>query len=82
VAELVIAGGASGAIPDELPTRVSDGKMKTARGPYHNLLMLPLDDGGPVELEVELESGAVVRVTGEAVEVRLLGEPEFIADVA
>src|SRR5947207_15783550 len=75
VAELVVAGGASAAIPDDLPTRVADGRLKTARGPYHNLLMLPLDDGGPVVLEIELESGAGVRDTVKAAEVRLFREP-------
>ena len=59
----------------------SDGALHTAQGPYHNLLMLPLDNGGPVVLELQLVSGAVVRVTGEAIKVRLFGEPEFIEDV-
>ena len=80
-AELVVAGGASAAIPDELPNRISDGALHTAQGPYHNLLMLPLDNGGPVVRELQLVSGAVVRVTGEAIKVRLFGEPEFIEDV-
>jgi hypothetical protein len=44
--------------------------------------MLPLDNSGPVVLELELVSGAVVRVTGEAIRVRLFGEPGFIEDVA
>jgi hypothetical protein len=59
----------------------SDGALHTAQGPYHNLLMLPLDNGGPVVRELQLVSGAVVRVTGEAIKVRLFGEPEFIEDV-
>ena len=81
-AELVVADGASGAIPVELPIGISDGALNTAQGPYHNLLMLPLDNSGPVVLELELVSGAVVRVTGEAIGVRLFGEPRFIEDVA
>jgi len=81
-AELVVAGGASSAIPVELPIGISDGALNTAQGPYHNLLMLPLDNGGPVVLQLELVSGALVRVTGEAIRARLSGEPEFVEDVA
>ncbi|OZB75671.1 MAG: hypothetical protein B7X37_01400 [Halothiobacillus sp. 14-55-98] len=82
MAELAIAGGMGDFNASELPAHISDGTLKTVKGPYQNLLMLPLRDGGPVVLEVELESGAIIRVQGHAVEVRLFGEPEFIEDVA
>jgi len=82
MAELVVTGGSGGPVPEQLPVRISDGRLQTASGPYHNLLMLPLRDDGPVVLEIELASGSVVRMNGEAAEVRLFGEAEFIEDVA
>ena len=81
-AELIIAGAVVGSHHDELPTRIADGTLKTPGGPYHNLLMLPLRESGLVKLEIELESGTVIRLEGESVEVRLLGEPKFVEDVA
>jgi hypothetical protein len=37
---------------------IVDGTIETARGPYHSLLMLPLEGGGPVRLKFEFFSGA------------------------
>ena len=81
-AQIVIAAATADCFQYELPARIADGSLKTPAGPYHNLLMLPLSQSGPVRLEIELESGEIVRVQGGSVEVRLFGEPEFIEDVA
>ena len=81
-AEIVVAGALVEGFRYELPARISDGNLKAPGGPYHNLLMLPLASAGPVRLELELESGEVVLVKGESVEVRLLGEATFVEDVA
>ena len=65
----------------EFPATVSDGEMETSDGPYHNLLMLPLDANGPVSLEVEFDSGEILRAKGESVRVELLGTPTYVEDV-
>jgi len=65
----------------EFPATVSDGEMETSDGPYHNLLMLPLYADGPVSLEVEFDSGAILRAIGESVKVELLGAPTYVEDV-
>ena len=64
----------------EFPATVADGTMETSIGPYHNLLTLPLKAGGPVSLEIEFSSGAVLRATGDSVEVALLGPPTYVED--
>ena len=81
-AELVIAGGIDNALDLALPVQISDGSLKTARGHYHNLLTLPLDDDGPVVLELELVSGGSVHFTGKSVKIGLVGQAEFIENVA
>ena len=81
-AELVIAGGIGDALDVALPVQISDGSLKTAQGPYQNLLTLPLDDHGPVVLELELVSGGSVRFTGKSVKIGLIGQAEFIENVA
>lgn len=80
-AELVVLSGAVESNPSELPARICDGTLSTCRGPYHNLLMLPLQDAGPVKLALELDCG-IFRVKGASIEVRLHGEPVFVEDVA
>ncbi|MFZ2267741.1 MAG: hypothetical protein WAV95_09200 [Azonexus sp.] len=60
------------------PVRIADGDLKTPSGPYHNLLMLPLSDVGPVRLRLELETGEVLELDGSAISVRMLGEPVFV----
>jgi len=64
----------------KFPATVADGTMETSIGPYHNLLILPLKASGPVSLEVEFSSGAVLRATGDSVEVALLGAPTYVED--
>jgi hypothetical protein len=61
--------GSRRAFDIEFPATVSDGEMETSDGPYHNLLMLPLYADGPVSLEVEFDSGAILRAIGESVKV-------------
>jgi hypothetical protein len=81
-AEIVIAGSVADIPQMELPSRISDGTLETAKGPYHNLLMLPLHDPGPILLSVEFQSGAVLRVRGDSAEIRLFGEPEYVETYA
>ena len=63
-----------------VPARISDGELKTPRGPYHNLLMLPLSEAGPVHMKLELESGELVELHGSAIAVHMLGEPVFVEE--
>jgi hypothetical protein len=81
-ADLIVNRGSIEGPSVTLPTRIADGNLKTPRGPYHNLLTLPLNDPGPISLELEFESGELVRVEGASIEVRLFGEPQFVEDYA
>ena len=64
------------------PEKVSDGKLKTKLGPYHNLLNLPLDTDGKVEMSIELISGEIIQIKGEGIRVLFLSEPVFLEDVS
>lgn len=81
-ADLVVNRGSIEGPNVALPTRISDGDLKTPRGPYHNLLTLPLNDPGPISLEVQFVSGEFLRVEGASIEVRLFGEPQFVENYA
>jgi len=61
-----------------VPVRIADGDVKTPRGPYHNLLMLPLSEPGPIQMKLELESGELIELCGSAIAVHMLGEPVFV----
>ena len=77
-ADLIIADAVVQFDNAELPCRVSDGTLKTARGPYHNLLNLPLNDLGLVKLWLELEDGTEARVQGTSARIELHGEPALV----
>ncbi|PKM44683.1 MAG: hypothetical protein CVV05_08995 [Gammaproteobacteria bacterium HGW-Gammaproteobacteria-1] len=63
------------------PARVWDGNLNTKGGAYHNLLTLPIDADGDVELVIEFSSGAVARIKGSGVSLVFTGERAFIEDV-
>ena len=77
-ADIEITGVQSQVQPELAPSRIADGELKTPRGPYHNLLMLPLSEHGPVRLRLELEGGETLEITGAAISVHMLGEPTFV----
>jgi len=64
-----------------LPATIADGHMQTKLGPYHNLLSIPFATDGPVNLELELMSGAVVAINGNGVKHEFKGEPLFIEEL-
>lgn len=65
----------------EFPATIADGSLQTEKGPYHNLLNLPLAADGPVSLKLEFFSAKVSAVRGTSVEVVLVGAPVFLEDV-
>ena len=80
-ARLVLRGAVVEPFDIECPVEVSDGEMETSKGPYHNVLILPLQADGPVSLRIEFCSGAILRATGQSVDVELLGTPTYVEDV-
>jgi len=80
-ARLVVRAAVVEPFDIEFPATVADGTIETNIGPYHNLLMLPLKAGGPISLEVEFSSGAILCATGDSVEVALLGIPTYVEDL-
>lgn len=63
------------------PAKLGDGRLRTNKGPYHNLLELPLDVDGEVKLKLEFFSEAVAEVTGTGLSVVFHSEPVFIEKV-
>ena len=65
-------------IEEDFPVFIADGSLITDSGPYHNLLLLPLTEKGPVTLELEFMSGSIVKISGNGAEVELVGERVFV----
>lgn len=80
-ADICLSG--SGAIqpPSELPSWIGDGSLTTARRLHDNLLELPLQEEGPVTLNLLLTTGEALQAQGTAVSVVLHGQPRFVEDV-
>jgi hypothetical protein len=78
--EIVINEAAIEGEEVDFPVTLSDGHMQTKLGPYHNLLNIPFAVDGPVHLELELISGAVVTINGKGVEHEFKGEPQFVEE--
>jgi hypothetical protein len=81
-ADIVIRESTIESTQVEFPAALADGSLKTEKGPYHNLLALPLAADGPVSLKLEFLSGNVCVVRGRSAEVDLIGTPLFIEDVS
>ena len=64
------------------PARIDDGSLQTEKGPYTNLLELPLAVDGPVSLELTFLLGDSCAVRGKSVQVDLIGAPVFVEDVS
>ena len=79
-ARLVLSNATVEPLEIDLPAILDDGEMDTCLGPYHNLLTLPLRSPGPASLTFEFMSGAVLRATGDGVELTLIGDPIFVED--
>ncbi|WP_199100412.1 hypothetical protein [Dyella sp. ASV21] len=71
-----------GGDPVSYPAQVAGGRLVTVEGPYDNLLMLPLSTKGPIQLEIEFVSGAVVRISGRGLVVSPKGVITFLEEVA
>ena len=78
---LVVQGATLEASQTEFPATCADGALRTPRGPYHNLLHLPLEEHGPLSLELEFFSGGAATVEGASIRVTLVGVPIFVEDV-
>ncbi len=65
----------------ELPCDLWDGYLKINGEFFDNLIPIPLDSAGNIELQFTSISGESVRVRGDCITLELLGEPKYIEDV-
>jgi hypothetical protein len=66
----------------ELPVKVANGRLITNLGPYHNLLIFPVDTDGDVTMNIELFSDEVITIRGNGIQVNFLSEREFVETVS
>ena len=81
-AELLINSATLESDQTSYPAKVADGNLRTRKGPYHNLLTLPLATDGDVELEIEFFSGNTATIKGKGIDVVFTSEPVFIENVS
>jgi len=79
--DLIVNAATQESEQTSFPAKVSDGKLKTKLGPYHNLLILPLDTDGDVEMLIEFFTGKVVTIRGSSIHVSYVTEPVFLENV-
>jgi hypothetical protein len=64
----------------ELPCALRDGYLKVKDEFFDNLIPIPLDSAGNIELQFTSISGESVQVRGDHITLELLGEPRYIED--
>jgi hypothetical protein len=62
----------------ELPCDLWDGHLKVNGELFDNLVPIPLDSAGNIELQLTSVSGESLQVRGNRITLELLGEPEYI----
>jgi hypothetical protein len=67
----------SSSIP-EWPWDLLDGYLKLDDAISHNIIPIPLDHAGNVELRIEGWNDTLCVITGTRVRLELVGEPKFI----
>jgi hypothetical protein len=78
---LIVEGASLKTNQVEFPVTCADGSLRGQGGPYHNLLNLPLQEPGPLVLELEFFSGFTAAITGTSIRAVLAGAPVFVEDV-
>jgi hypothetical protein len=73
-ARLTLTGALVSADLPALPESVSDGDLNVAGRKHSNLLPVPLTASGPIELRLVFRSGHEVVISGDAIELKLMGE--------
>jgi hypothetical protein len=62
----------------ELPCTLWDGHLKVSDELFDNLVPIPLDSAGNIELQLTSISGESLQVRGNRITLELLGEPRYI----
>ena len=64
----------------ELPCDLWDGYLKVNGEFFDNLIPIPLDSAGNIELQFTSKSGESLRIRGDHITLELLDEPKYIED--
>lgn len=76
--EVRVVNGALQAPVRDVPSDAWDGWVMTGQVRHSNGFPLPFEFQGPVELWLELRSGAEVIVRGDGIVASALGDPEYV----
>lgn len=79
-AVLRVRGDAIAGSMSQLPCDLWDGYLKVNGQISDNLIPIPLDATGDIELHFTSRAGESVQVRGEGITLELLGEPKYVDD--
>lgn len=65
-------------VPSKLPATIGEGSLQTRIGNFSNVIPLPMEACGGVELSVALCNGESLIIRGEATRIHLDGVPVFV----
>ena len=80
-ADIVIANAAVASSPGDGVFEVSDGWLEVGGRLYENMIPAPLSEAAAIRGHIVLVNGQPIHLSGDALTVRLAGEPEFVEDL-
>lgn len=80
-AEIVISKGSLAPTPADGVYEVSSGWFEVGTRRYENVIPVPLEDHARVRGRLEFVNAEPVKMEGQGVAIRLMGEPEFVENL-
>jgi hypothetical protein len=77
---LVFSSGSLAGLVPELPCDITDGELSLSGDVHSNMIPVPLEAAGSVELHLVFYPGCDVSVTGETVRLELVGEGRYVEE--
>ena len=63
------------------PMEINDGYVRVNETVYQNLVRLPFQDDGAVQVVLEIADGAVLQFVGDHLTIAAIGDPQFVEDL-
>jgi hypothetical protein len=79
----LIVGRAVGSLPTlAAPASIADGQIRIGPVLHGNLVPMPIQSEEPVSLKIQLVTGEILEVSGQAVRSESIGEARYLEDLA
>ena len=79
----LIVGRAVGSLPTlAAPASIADGQIRIGPVSHGNLVPMPIQSEEPVSLKIQLVTGEILEVSGQAVRSESIGEARYVEDLA